>query len=194
MNRIRKAIEATGRRARQLVARDDGVAGVEMALVTPVLLLLLCGGGEVALYARSNFQAAQTASTVADAVSRYEAVTSVDISSIFTVSGEIMGGRDFSKNGYVILSSISRTSGAAPKVAWQCKGGTPTNASRVGLVSKAATLPNSLVLDATDNVIVAEVFYQYTPIFDGFVPLNELIYKTAVFRPRLGDLTSAPGC
>jgi hypothetical protein len=43
-------------------------------------------------------------------------------------------------------------------------------------------------------VIVAEVFYRYTPLFSNFMPVETQLYKTAVFRPRLGSLTSAPGC
>jgi hypothetical protein len=104
-----------------------------------------------------------------------------------------MGAADFKAKGYVILSSVTRTSGGNPTVTWQCKGGAVLNTSRVGLVSKVATLPGNLVLDATDNVIVAEVFYQYDPIFDD-LPIEKQLYKTAVFRPRLGSLTSVPGC
>jgi Flp pilus assembly protein TadG len=172
----------------------EGVAGIEMAIITPVLVLMLCGGAEIGLYARSHFQASQMASTVADAVSRYEAVTSADISSIFSVSSDVMGSGDFSKNGYVILSSVSRTGGGAPVVSWQCKGGAAANTSRIGSLAKTATLPGSLVLDATDNVIVAEVFYQYAPMFPNFIPVEKQVYKTAIFRPRLGSLTTSPGC
>jgi Flp pilus assembly protein TadG len=179
---------------RRYVRDDAGVAGIEMAIIMPVLLLLFCGGGEVALYARSVFQTSQMASTVADAVSRYETLTASDVTSIFTVTSEIMGTDDFSKNGYVILSSVSRTGGANPVVAWQCKGGAVASTSKVGIVNKAATLPGNLTMDATDNVIVAEVFYRHTPMFSNFVTIEPQLYKTAVFRPRLGSLTSAPGC
>jgi Flp pilus assembly protein TadG len=192
---IRNLFQKASRIASRLVGSKDGVAGIEMALITPVLLALLCGGSEIALYCRSHFQASQMASTVADAVSRYESLTSADITSIFSVSSDVMGSEDFANNGYVILSSVSRTSGGTPTVAWQCKDGALVNPSRVGVLNKTATLPGSLVLDATDNVIVAEVFYQYTPTLTGFVPLLEKqLYKTAVFRPRLGSLTTAPGC
>jgi Flp pilus assembly protein TadG len=179
---------------RRLMHDGNGVAGIEMAITMPVLLLLLCGGSEIALYARSHFQASQMASTVADAVSRYESLTASDVTSIFTVTSEIMGTDDFSKNGYVILSSVSRMGGATPVVAWQCKGGALASASKIGIVNKAATLPGNLTLDDTDNVIVAEVFYRHTPMFSNFVTIEPQLYKTAVFRPRLGSLTSAPGC
>lgn len=173
---------------------ESGVAALEMAIVGPVLALLFCGGGEIALYARAAFQTSQMASTVADAVSRYEAITSSDIASIFSVSSDIMGNADFAANGYVVLTSVSRTAGATPKVVWQCKGGGLTSTSKVGQITKDATLPNNLVLDTTDNVIVAEVFYKYTPMFSKMLTVDGNFYKTAVFRPRLGDLTSAPGC
>ncbi|MCZ7861812.1 pilus assembly protein [Agrobacterium salinitolerans] len=194
MSAVRNAIDSACRLFRRLAGDKQGVAGIEMAMVTPFLLILLCGGSEISLYARSHFQASQMASTVADAVSRYEAITSADITSIFSVSSEVMGSADFAENGYVILSSVSRTNGANPVVAWQCKGGALVKDSRIGAVTKAAALPGSLTLDTTDNVIVAEVFYQYTPMFETFVPVEKQLYKTAVFRPRLGSLTSAPGC
>jgi Flp pilus assembly protein TadG len=191
---VRRRAQEAGLLVRRYVRNDAGVAGIEMAIVMPVLLLLFCGGGEIALYARSVFQASQMASTVADAVSRYETLTASDVTSIFTVTSEIMGTDDFSKNGYVILSSVSRTAGANPVVAWQCKGGAVASASKVGMVNKAGTLPGNLTMDATDNVIVAEVFYRHTPMFSKFVTIEPQLYKTAVFRPRLGSLTSAPGC
>jgi Flp pilus assembly protein TadG len=172
----------------------SGVAAIEMALVAPALVLLFCGGGEIAMYARAAFQTSQMASTVADAVSRYESITSSDIASIFSVSSDIMGNNDFAANGYVVLSSVSRTAGATPKVIWQCKGGGLASTSKVGQITKDATLPNNLVLDSTDNVIVAEVFYKYSPMFSKVLTVDSNFYKTAVFRPRLGDLTSVPGC
>lgn len=193
MNAFRKMASVTRHLARRLAGDERGVAGIEMAIIAPVLILLLCCGGEIGSFIRSHYQASQMASTVADAVSRYEAITASDISSIFSVSSEIMGAADFKASGYVILSSVTRTSGGNPTVTWQCKGGAVENKSRVGVVTKTATLPGNLVLDATDNVVVAEVFYQYDPIFDD-LPIEKQLYKTAVFRPRLGSLTSVPGC
>lgn len=195
MSVFRKSRHVVSRLARRFAGDEKGVAGIEMGIITPVLLLLLCGGGEFFVYGRAHFQAAQMASTVADAISRYESVTSADIASIFSVSSNVMGTDDFKQNGYVILSSVSRASGSAPTVKWQCKGGGLPTASRIGDVTKTAALPGGLALDATDDVIIAEVYYQHQPLFKSFVPnFEKQIYKTAVFRPRLGSLTTAPGC
>jgi hypothetical protein len=194
MRQLYRTARAASALARRFVGNKEGVAGIEMAMITPFLLTLLCGGSEIAYYCRSQFQASQMASTVADAVSRYESLTSSDITSIFSVSSEVMGTSDFATNGYVILSSVSRTAGSAPVVSWQCKSGALVNESRVGKLNKAAILPGGLTLDPSDNVIIAEVFYQHTPIFTSFVALEKQLIKTATFRPRLGSLTTAPGC
>lgn len=180
--------------ARRFVRREDGVAAVEMGLLTPLFLLMFCGCAEIAMLVRTHYRAAQMASTVADVIARYKMVTSSDVTSIMNVSSEVMGVASFPPNGKVILSSVATDDKAKAKVAWQCTGGNLQQISKVGTSGKVATLPGSVVLGAGDNVIVAEVFYQYTPMFGWAVSESTLIYKTALFRPRLGSLTTAPGC
>lgn len=180
--------------ARRFARRRDGIAATELALIAPMLMLLFLGGAETALFVRTHYQAAQMASTVADVVARYEMVTSADVAAIMSVSADVMGVASFDPAGTVILSSVATDSSAAATVAWQCIGGELGKSSKVGAVGKAASLPGSLVLEADDNVIVAEVFYQYTPLLGWTAPATTLVYKTALFRPRLGSLTTAPGC
>lgn len=172
----------------------DGVAAVETALLTPLLLTLFLGGSETWLLIRSHFQAAQMASTTADVVARYKTVTSADIAAIFSVSSEVMGAKNFDDNGTVVLTSVATGDDGKATVAWQCAGGKLGSSSRIGKVGKQASLPGGLVMDKNDNVIIAEVFYRYTPILGWKAPDVTLAYKTALFRPRLGDLTAAPGC
>jgi Flp pilus assembly protein TadG len=179
-----------------MIADCRGVAAVEMAIIAPLLVLLLLGTAEVANLVKTHFEAAQTASTVADVVARYETVTNDNIQAIFAVSERVMGESTFKANGRIILTSVAKaaTSGAKTLVSWQCTGGgTLTAPSAIGQVGKTATLPGSLTLDADDNVIVAEVFFHYEPLF-SLIPLPQTIKKTALFRPRLGQLTTAPGC
>lgn len=180
--------------ARRLVQRKDGIAATEMALLAPMLLLLCFGGAETWLLVRTHFQAAQMASTAADVIARYKSVTSADISGIFAVSAEVMGARDFDRSGTVVLSSIATDDKGNATVAWQCTGGGLGSSSRVGNIGKAASLPRGLVLGPSDNIIVAEVFYRYAPLLGWAAQEMTLVYKDALFRPRLGDLTTAPGC
>jgi Flp pilus assembly protein TadG len=179
---------------RRFARRRDGIAATELALIAPMLMLLFLGGAEAALLVRTHYQTAQMASTVADVVARYEMVTSADIAAIMSVSAEVMGVERFDPAGTVILSSVATDADAAATVAWQCIGGELGQASKVGAAGEAASLPDGLVLEADDNIIVAEVFYLYIPLLGWSAPATTLVYKTALFRPRLGSLTTAPGC
>lgn len=179
---------------RGLTRRKDGVAAVEMALATPILLALCFGCAETALLMRTHFQAAHMASTVADVIARYKSITAADVNGIFSVSAEVMGSQDFLEHGTVVLTSVATNADADATVSWQCSAGELGSESRVGVAGDTATLPGSLALDAKDNVIVAEIFYQHQSLLQWNQPELTLIYKTALFRPRLGDLTTVPGC
>ena len=84
--------------------------------------------------------------------------------------------------------------GAVPPVVnWQyVGGGSLSRASLIGVVNGNATLPAGLTLNVKDNVIVAEVFYRPTPIFLTESWAATEIYKSAIFKPRLGALTTPP--
>lgn len=184
------------RLARCLWVDRRGVAAIEFGLIAPFLVALLLGASEVALYLNADYRAAQMATTVADVVARYQTVTSEDIKAMLGASSAVIGATDFSANGVVILSSVSQVKAAdKPTVAWQCKGGgSLAKISKVGTTKGVATLPNNLSLDAGDNIIIAEVYYSYTPGITAVMGSNTTFYKTSVFRPRLGALTTAPGC
>lgn len=177
--------------------RDErGVAAVEMALIAPILMVMLLGMSELALRMRAQYKAAQTATTVADMIARYQAVTASDVKGLLDASSKIIGSSDFATKGVVILSSASKSTATAnPKVAWRCKGGGSFSAtSKIGNVGSLATLPGDLALDADDNVIIAEVFYNYEPGINFIFNTHSVLYNVSTFRPRLGALTTAPGC
>lgn len=180
---------------RRLAHGRDAVAAIEFALTAPVLIILLCGGTEMAFFLRAHFRAAQTAATVADVIARYDSLTAENIGALLSVSAEVMGDSAFDDNGAIILSSVSRSDGDDPLVAWQCTGGGAyEGASAIGESGDKASLPADLEMAEDDNVIVAEVYFDYPALF-GWIPSSStLIYKTALFRPRLGSLTTAPGC
>ncbi len=56
-------------------------------------------------------------------------------------------------------------------------------------------MPGNYTVSPGQNVIVAEIFYHYTPLLDItgtlFWHMNpQTIYKTALFKPRQGPLTT----
>jgi hypothetical protein len=107
-----------------------------------------------------------------------------------------MKPQSFTAEGLVYISSVHNPDGTPkPTVSWQCKNdGKLAEDSKVGKAGKDASLPQSFLLDEKDNIIVTEVFYKFTPVFNTALTSPFIVYRTAMFRPRLGALTSAPGC
>lgn len=179
---------------------QSGLAAVEFALALPIFVALLMGGAEVARYILVHQKVEKLAFSVADVTSQFEILGSGDIGVIMDASAEIMDPYDqFDSNGRIVLSSVFKDPDENNQhLQWQCEGGgTASATSHVAVPdsSAAAVLPGSMVLDDGDDVIVAEIFYSYTPMLDWFnFGAGSNIYKTAMFRPRLGALTAVPGC
>jgi Flp pilus assembly pilin Flp len=181
---------------RRLLGDQRGVAAIEMALIAPVLLAMTLGMSEVAMKMLAQYKAAQTATTVADMVARYQTLSKSDVSGLLDASSKVIGTADFSTSGRIILSSVTKSvTATSPTIVWQCTGGGGlSQTSRLGIIGSAASLPGNLALDNGDNIIVAEVFYSYVPVISFLDSQSTTLYNVATFRPRLGALTTAPGC
>jgi len=193
-------IASTFRRLLSRLLREErGVAAVEFALVAPMLITLVLGGYQLSQLLYANQRVEKMAFTVTDAISRDQMITAGMAASLFSATGELMKPLDFGQNGIVVLSAIQRGDTDYPqygKITWQCKGGgTLSKSSKFGTVGDyVPELPGDLDLEKKDAVIVAEVFFRYTPTISLFSFGQRDIYKYALFRPRLGQLTSAAGC
>ncbi|MDJ0610438.1 MAG: hypothetical protein QNJ67_15790, partial [Kiloniellales bacterium] len=79
---------------------------------------------------------------------------------------------------------------ATPRVDWQQSGaGAASHGSRVGSAEGApAKLPDGFELDPDQNIIVVEVYYDYTPVFFDGVMQPKTIGQVALHRPRLVPL------
>ncbi|MGQ7791250.1 TadE/TadG family type IV pilus assembly protein [Faunimonas sp. B44] len=187
---------AITRRAIAFLGDSSAIAALEFGLAAPLVVLLFIGGFDMSRYLLVHYKVERVAFAVADILTQYKMVSGSEIKDAFTASAEIMHPFPFGPEGVVIVSSVHRSEATGPTVIrWQCSGGGAlARTSAVGRVNGTATLPGELTLGARDNVIVSEVFYTYRPIFSGIVPDQVQVYKTSVFRPRLGALTSAPGC
>ncbi|MYZ48808.1 TadE/TadG family type IV pilus assembly protein [Propylenella binzhouense] len=180
----------------RFAADRSGVAAIEFGLAAPVMILLFLGGFDMCRYLLANFKADRVAFSVADIVTQYKMVTSTEVADAFQAAAEIMDPFEFASDGVVIMSSVYRKdSWSTPVIRWQCTGGgTLQHQSALGAAGDYATLPPNVTLGARENLLIAEVFYDYHPLFSGVIPQEVQVYKTAIFRPRLGTLTSAPGC
>ena len=176
------------------IIRDEtGVAATEFALLLPVLMALVLGVYEISRYILLHQKIERVAYTVADVVGQQTSVTNAGLSDIVAAASKIMDPYDFEQNGVVIVTSVYQDPDDGPVVRWQYKGGGVLDReSRIGASGDEAELPNGLTLNESDNVIFAEIFYNYIPDFDEDYFDDRENYKYAVFKPRLGALTTAP--
>jgi len=69
-----------------------------------------------------------------------------------------------------------------------------TDASKIGTVGGAATVPGGYAVIPGQNVIIAEAFYYYTPLLGATNIVSaftaQTLYKSAVYKPRQGMLTT----
>ena len=181
---------------RRLRRDVSGVAAIEFALLLPMLLALLIGCLEVTFKIWSTQKAEKLAVTLSDVIAQSTAVTAGDLTKLTGAVDKIMDPFPFGADkGKVIISSVYwEQDEDAARVNWQCIYGDYGSASKFGVEGDDATLPPGFTLVEKDNIIVAEVFYEYEPIAPGFLFDTASIYRRAIFKPRLGLLTADPGC
>jgi len=177
---------------------EAGIAYVEFALILPVLIALFMGSVEVTRYILVTQKTQKVAMTVADVVAQAQTISTADLANIVLAGSQIMQPYTFGASGYIIISSVTQTgtqtASNPPKISWQYTGGgsmNPAPASRIGVTGGAAILPNNIPLNSGDNIIVTEVYYNYTPLLvtNGIVG-NNLIYQTGLYKPRLASLSA----
>lgn len=175
---------------------ERGLAALEFAMVAPFMIILLLGGFELSRFLLVQQKAEKTAFSIADVTAQYAPDEGPDIDEVFAAVDHIMKPHSFQADGLVILTSVFNEEGSEQtKVRWQCdNGGALQETSRIGDVDDAAHLPADFLLDDKDNVIITEVFYRFRPLFSTIFTQPFVIYRTAMFRPRLGALTSTPAC
>lgn len=176
--------------------RDNrGVAAVEAALLLPVLLTTFIGCTEVTFKIWSTQKVEKLAVTIADVLTQSQTISSEGLAQVVMASDRIMEPFEFDDEGVIYISSVYVTQDeTVAKVNWQCSTtGSFSALSKLGQVGDPAVLPPELVLAERDNVIVAEIYYKYTPIMPGLMFDEAIVYRRAFFKPRLGALTNSPG-
>lgn len=93
----------------RVVHDNRGLALIEFAIVTPVLLLLGLGGLELANYVSANLRISQIAMTVADNAGRVRtSIDEADINELMVGAKKIGEPIGFAANGRIILSDLEQ--------------------------------------------------------------------------------------
>lgn len=167
-----------------------GTALIDLAFAVPILVVVLLGCFEATRYVLLHQKLDRAASATADLVAQQDGITTAQLNDLFDAASQLMEPYDLGGSGRVIVSSVYRPNSNPATVIWQRQTATGVAAtSELGAAGATAVLPAGFTLDIGDNVIVAEVFYDYTPFFLGTVFDAMQLYHNAYNRPRISDLT-----
>jgi Flp pilus assembly protein TadG len=179
------------RLVRRFAGDRQGLALVEFAAVLPILVVMLFGGFETTRYILVQLKLDRTATSMADLISQLEGVSEAQITDMYEAAEDIMLPFDLAADGRVIVSNVYRPTSSAATVQWQrASTGGLASTSQIGAQGATATLPNGLTLAQGEDVIVAEVFYQYQPTLVDWFFDTAVLYQIAFYRPRFDGLTT----
>lgn len=198
------------RLSRAVRACSRGVSTIEFALILPLFVMTALYGTELAYYASVRLQISQIALSVADNAARLgqtenagvtPTITESDVDSVMFGALQQGQGIDLESNGRIVLSSLERDNLTGNQwFHWQrCRGDLERASlygpARFGLSGGALTgvggQARAITAQADSAVMVAEVFYDYQPLFGTMFPGFADIREEAVFIIRddrnLGD-------
>ena len=178
------------RNLQRLLRCEQGTSIVEFAIVAPILALLTMVSTDVGMYILLHQKLESAAFSAADLAARGDTISVAQLTDIYSSMAHIMDPFDVGANGVAIVSGVGAIEDDSPEVNWQMAGGGGLSAaSQVGGEGEAATLPDELTILADQTVIVAEIYYQFEPLF-GMI-LNPVTMRRAYYaRPRLGSLNT----
>jgi Flp pilus assembly pilin Flp len=180
---------------RRFLREDRGAIAIEFGLVISTLIVILMGCFEASRYILLNQKLDRTSSSVADLIAQASGITAGVLSDTYSAADEQTLPFDLSGHGRVIISSVYNAAGTV-NVVWQCEGGGAFigATSNIGAEGGVATMPTNLPVSLNENVVVAEVFYDYKPfLFEGI--FQPTVFRHTTFtRPRGSLLVTDPGC
>lgn len=185
-------VRGIARRFAAVAGDRRGMVFPETAILMPVLITMMLGGFEVARFALLQQKLSRVVMTTSDMVSQGESISVPEINVIFDATSAMVQPFAAGPSQLVIVSSVSATGAALPRVDWQrIGGGTLTGVtSKIGAANQNATLPPGFLVRDGENAIIAEVYYKFTPMFMSALVPPSTLYHRAVFRPRQSTLST----
>lgn len=184
------------KRLKRIVACTEGVALVELALCIPLLLTIFFGTVEVARYFLAIQKVEKTIDLVTDTVSQSNNNTTDQnlsvphMQAIMSTVADMMNPYPFGADGVVIITDVFQGSDTsqAPDIVWQfCGGGTLVKNSKIGAYPGKADM-QGFVMRANEEIIVGEIFYNFSPITVNEFIGQQQLYRRVFFIPRIGPL------
>lgn len=156
----------------RLLRNQKGIAAVEFALIVPILLLSYLGATDVTQGLAIDRKLGQVASTVSDLVAQEGSITRDEVHAFFQSGIAIMRPFDFENTK--LRLTIVEVNGSSTEVT----GATARNWEIDASNGETYELPSDLLTLSDERyVVVAEVSYDYSPmfgtVFNSTVPLGQ---------------------
>lgn len=175
--------------------RTEGAVAIEAAIIVPFLLVILVTLVDMVRYFETATRMDRVATTAADLITRgtvlYDRTdfkapeNSQDLAMFFLAANQTAQPDDLAGRGRVIVTSVTLNS-SGPVTNWQ-----RTGPYGLAATSRLGTLPD---LPDADSYIITEVFYTFRPIILDALRIlpaaQTVIYRRAIYQPRLATLTS----
>ncbi|MGE0022799.1 MAG: TadE/TadG family type IV pilus assembly protein [Hyphomicrobium sp.] len=173
------------RRVGKAFAGDTaGLAAVEFAMVTPVLVLMLVGAVEITRAVSIDRRVSVATNMIADLVARETKLTGDDVRAIYDVAERVMSPYDAAPLTLSIIPVMASANNASQTLVYPGTTNRPSyHGGNVPAKCQSYTLANGM-LEANESVIVVEGNYTFTPLFTGYVMGSQDWSKTAVAKPR----------
>jgi len=196
MPKMRSLAQALRRKRFARFSRDErGVAAVEFALVLPIMAIILLGCFEVPRFVMIYQKIARASAGVADLVAQADdPITADQLTDVYSAAQMMMQPYDLKTNGKVIISSINNVNGSGVTMTWQRSSGSASATSRLGAQGSnpSSKLPTGLSPASNQEVLAAEVYFNYTPIFKTQIFNGSQLSVISYTRPRNHNLQTTP--
>lgn len=173
-----------------------GVISIEMALVSPIIIMIILATTDMVSYLIANQKISRASYTISNLITQMdEGLTESQLSDLMLSLGEVSKPLDLAADGRATVTAIIGigTDGAAPdsyQVAWQrCFGSmnSTNNFGSSGSVVANSDIPANMIVMTSQVLVVTEVVYNFTPII-GFIDIGQRIEYLSYFRPRRGSI------
>ena len=179
-------------RLRLAACCEQGLAYIEFALSIGVLLIMFFGAIEVTRYILIVQKVEKTVDTLTDVLTQALPGSLDDsaVSNYLNATQKLMNPYTFGGKGAVILSDVTTpdTANTPATINWQvCGGGTMHATSNLGPAGGTADLTGfGITLNASEEILVGEIFYNYTPMLNQNIIAPVQMFRFAIFKPRYG--------
>jgi Flp pilus assembly protein TadG len=171
MTLLHRLSRSGGAYVKKFATARDGLAAVEFAIISPLLITMYFGVTEIADAFTASTKATAVASTAADLIAQEKVVCNAEMNDAFAALNAIMF--PFPVSGMQIrISSLIDAGGGTVKVAWSDAQNMSPRA-----VNSVVTVPTGLVASG-GSVIMSEINYSYNS------PTGHMIYGTITLSDK----------